>query len=220
MLTSVHIPSSKGIVNFVTWPIQKKDNFARSTIPVVAFVASEMFTNLRSIFSLILAVEITIGAEILYRKLYSEKESIEKKQQIGSEKPKKPNRRRKKRKQVALKTFEKPQDIDPARLKEIKALCIPLGKFLSKRSYCIDCYYQESLAKHAFNEFDIDRNIIEGAWKQYPKENDFEMRLDYLFKRANAIFQSNFKKHLENVLQQLKNRTERDIYKAIEENRL
>ncbi|NGX48735.1 MAG: hypothetical protein K940chlam5_00325, partial [Candidatus Anoxychlamydiales bacterium] len=66
------MPTADEITDFIKWPIQEKENAIRTAIPVVTLLASKMFTNLSSFFSLVLATGVCAGTEIINHQMNPE----------------------------------------------------------------------------------------------------------------------------------------------------
>ncbi len=71
---------------------------------------------------------------------------------------------------------------------------IPLGKLLAHKSLCTQKNYDNDLVRQAFEFFNIDKTTIEGAWKKFPKEEEYDSRLDFFSKKIDKKFHGIFKK--------------------------
>ncbi|NGX29965.1 MAG: hypothetical protein KR126chlam4_00104 [Candidatus Anoxychlamydiales bacterium] len=75
MTTSLtKISTSSKIINIVTWPIQKKGNLFRTSIPIITIVASKMLANTSHLHSLLIAgVIIWASTEFIFHRISKSK---------------------------------------------------------------------------------------------------------------------------------------------------
>ncbi|KKM23249.1 MAG: hypothetical protein KR126chlam4_00103 [Candidatus Anoxychlamydiales bacterium] len=189
----IKLPTADEITNFVKWPIQNKENLIRTSIPIITFVASEMFTNLSGFFSLLLAGEICIGSELIYRKIYSKNSTPTRRAP-----PVRLNRPKRKPEQFALQDIQAMIDREQsqkAELQRIKIQCLPLGALLSDKSFCTEECYLSKPSLKSFTFFDITSKTIAEAWAKHPDETTtgYKSRLDYIKGKANSKFRDNFR---------------------------